>query len=214
MKKGILFDLDGTLWDSSEIVIKAWNRCIAEKTDRPERFTGSDMRSFMGKTLENIAALMFPALPEQERLRILRMCEQEEEKQLRAEHPMLYPGEKDIIKTLSEKYFLAVVSNCQDGYIQLYLDQCGFGELYTDFECAGRTGLDKAGNIRLVAERNALGALIYVGDTSTDMEAAEKAGVPFVHAAYGFGSAPRCAASIASLAEVVGTAGKILGSGE
>jgi phosphoglycolate phosphatase len=28
MEKGIIFDLDGTLWDSCEQVIPAWNRVL------------------------------------------------------------------------------------------------------------------------------------------------------------------------------------------
>ena len=30
MKKGILFDLDGTLWDATQAVTAAYNRAIAE----------------------------------------------------------------------------------------------------------------------------------------------------------------------------------------
>ena len=213
MKKGILFDLDGTLWDSSELVITAWNRCIAEKTDRAERFTVRDMRGFMGKTLENIAALMFPSLPEHERLRIIEMCEDEEQAYLTEHCAPLYPHEKEVIGRLAEKYTLAVVSNSQDGYVQIYLEQCGFGELFSDMECAGRTGKDKDENIRLVMERNNITDCIYVGDTQTDMLAAEKAGVPFVHAAYGFGTPERCAASINDLTELIGTADRLLDKG-
>jgi len=29
--KGIIFDLDGTLWDSSECVVKSWNEIIDYK---------------------------------------------------------------------------------------------------------------------------------------------------------------------------------------
>ena len=59
---------------------------------------------------------------------------------------------------------------------------------FTDWECSGRTGLPKGENIRLVVERNHLQAPVYVGDTRLDYEAAQQAGVPFIHAAYGFGT--------------------------
>ena len=50
------------------------------------------------------------------------------------------------------------------------------------------TGLQKWGNIKLVVERNHLRRPVYVGDTIIDSDAAEKAGVPFLHAGYGFGT--------------------------
>ena len=188
MKKGILFDLDGTLWDSSANVIKAWNKCIAEQSDLGLVFTQDQMKSYMGKTLEQIADIMFPMLPEDERLTLIRKCTAEENDYL-SDHPSyIFPNEKEIMEELHREYFLAVVSNCQDGYIQIFLEQCGFKELFGDIECAGRTGLDKAGNIKLVAERNGLDKCVYVGDTVMDGEAARGAGVPFIHAGYGFGS--------------------------
>ena len=211
MKKGILFDLDGTLWDSSANVIEAWNKCIADNTDLGLTFTQADMRGFMGKTLEDIADLMFPMLPREERIALIRKCTDAEHDYLRTHPSDYFPSERETLEKLSERYFLAVVSNCQDGYIQLFLDQCGFGSLFSDFECAGRTGHDKGDNIKLVAQRNGLDSCIYVGDTVLDGEAARKAGVPFVHAGYGFGSPDDFDLRINTFSELAAAAEKLLG---
>ena len=211
MKKGILFDLDGTLWDSSANVIEAWNKCIADNTDLGLTFTQADMRGFMGKTLEDIADLMFPMLPREERIALIRKCTDAEHDYLRTHTSDYFPSERETLEKLSERYFLAVVSNCQDGYIQLFLDQCGFGSLFSDFECAGRTGLDKGDNIKLVAQRNGLDSCIYVGDTVLDGEAARKAGAPFVHAGYGFGSPDDFDLRINTFSELAAAAEKLLG---
>ena len=64
----------------------------------------------------------------------------------------------------------------------------GTGVHIKDTECIGRTGLNKAGNIRLIIERNGLDRAVYLGDTERDMHSAHDAGIPFIHAAYGFGS--------------------------
>ena len=212
MKKGILFDLDGTLWDSSANVMNAWNKCIAENSDLGLSFTQDDMKSFMGKTLDRIADIMFPMLPKQERLQLIRKCTDAEHEYLKAHPSYYFPNERETIEKLHETYFLAVVSNCQDGYIQIFLKQCGFGECFSDFgdfECAGHTGLDKGDNIKLVAERNGLDC-IYVGDTELDGEAARKAGVPFVHAGYGFGSPKDYDIRIMAISELPDAAGKLL----
>lgn len=203
MKKGILFDLDGTLWDSSAQCISAWNKCIREQTDRSEQFTQADMYSYMGRTIEAIAEMMFPMLPEQERLRILYLCTAEEHAYLSGlqgdDRPPLYPDEQAVMQQLADEYILGVVSNCQSGYIEIYLSQCGFKELFTDIECAGNTGLSKGQNIRLVMERQGITDCVYVGDTQGDADAAKEAGIPFIHAAYGFGKVDGCAAVLDDL---------------
>ena len=84
---------------------------------------------------------------------------------------------------------LYIVSNCQDGYIQCFGRYTGLERYICDFECSGVTGLSKGENIRLIARRNFLRSPIYVGDTAMDEESARSAGVPFIHAAYGFGQA-------------------------
>lgn len=210
MKKGILFDLDGTLWDASEEVVEAWNHCLRERLNRSEQITVSDMRRFMGKTLDEIAQMMLPHLPEAERLSITKRCIEAEQAYLERHAPKLYPDEREIISELAARYALGIVSNCQDGYIQLYLGQCGFAELFSDFECVGRTGKSKGENIRLVMARQQIEHCLYVGDTQHDCDAAAKAGVPFVHAAYGFGDADRCAASLRSLHDLPAAAARLL----
>lgn len=209
MKKGILFDLDGTLWDSSAECTEAWNEAIRTQTDRPEQFTIDDMHGFMGKTMEVIATLMFPTLPQEEQIRLIKLCTAHEHQYLETHRAALYPNEQAVLTELAKEYALGVVSNCQDGYIQLYLRQCGFSELFCDFECAGRTGKSKGQNIRLVMERQGVTDCVYVGDTQGDCDAAREAGVPFFHAAYGFGTVDGCNASLSSLAELPSAAERL-----
>ncbi|MBQ8922110.1 MAG: HAD family hydrolase [Oscillospiraceae bacterium] len=209
MKKGILFDLDGTLWDSSAEVTEAWNTCLREKAGRPEQITTDDMHRFMGKTMDVIAAMMLPALPQEEQRRLMKLCEDTEQEYLTAHPAPLMPDSYEVLRALAKEYALGIVSNCQEGYIEIYLNQCGFAELFCDFESAGKTGLSKGRNIRLVMERQGITDCIYVGDTQGDADAAAEAGVPFVHAAYGFGAVRDCAAAICSLRELPGAANRI-----
>lgn len=216
MKKGILFDLDGTLWDSSAEVVEAWNIYMSEHTDRPERFTVDDAHRFMGRTLDDIAAIAFPDLPKADALGICKGCIDAEQGYLKDHKPRIFPNEREIMAELAKSYTLGIVSNCQDGYIQLYLEQCGFAELFSDFECVGRTGKSKGENIRLVIERQGIdiNGCIYIGDTQGDCKAAKSAGVPFVHAAYGFGSVDDCVAVLNSLNELPEAALRLLEASE
>ena len=211
MKKGILFDLDGTLWDSSAEVTEAWNAAIRE-AGRTEQFTVADMHNFMGRTLEAIAALMFPQETEAEQLRLILRCTEREYSYLSAHYGHLFAEEESVLRGLAAEYALGIVSNCQEGYIELFLNPAEnpFAEVFCDFECAGHTGLSKGQNIRLVMERQGITDCIYVGDTQGDADAAAEAGVPFVHAAYGFGQVRDAAAVLHDIRELPQTARTLL----
>ena len=57
---GIILDIDGTLWDSTPIVAKAWNEVIAQRKDVPVRLTAKQLTGLFGRTLEVIADMVFP----------------------------------------------------------------------------------------------------------------------------------------------------------
>ena len=211
MKKAILFDLDGTLWDSSAQVTDAWNDCIRRKLHRTEQFTVDDMHRFMGKTMKQIAAMMFPDEPENVREQYLEACSESELEylgSLETDFPPLYDDEHEIIRRLQKDYVLGIVSNCQEGYIEVYLNQQPFADAFTDHECFGATGLSKGQNIRLLMERQGITDCVYVGDTQGDADAAKEAGIPFIHAAYGFGKVDACDAVIGDFRKLPETAAK------
>ena len=201
MKRGIIWDLDGTLWDSSTPVRDAWNAWM-ERHGFDRRFTREQMRGYCGKTLEQIAALVFPDVPEAERnARVYGCCDLENEF-LAERGGILYPQEQQVLCRLAEQYHMSIVSNCGQGYIEAYLTAHHMWPLFDDRENAVNTGMGKAENIRLVMERNGLDCAVYVGDTQGDWQAATRAGAVFVHAAYGFGQAPEAEWRIASLTEL------------
>ena len=96
------------------------------------------------------------------------------------------------------------------GYIETFLTVHGLEKYFSDTECNGGTGLSKGENIRLVMERNGIERAVYVGDTLMDMQAADQAGVPFIHAAYGFRKPDRETESIGEIGEIISVADKLL----
>ena len=187
MFDGILFDLDGTLWDAVPEITLCWNQAIsAAGVDRPP-LTEEEVRSCMGMQIADIAARRLPGLSFERQMAVIDDCVTVENVYLARHGAAVYPGAGETLAALSERCPLFVVSNCQDGYIQAFFRGTGLGEYFTDFECAGRTGKPKSENIALVSARNGLKHPVYVGDTDLDRRSALEAGVPFVHAAYGFG---------------------------
>ncbi len=206
----VVFDLDGTLWDSSEQVAGSWNVILDKHPEtRGKVISVAEMRGLMGKQMDEIARLMMPEIEENVRKKIMLECMDFELEYLSAHKPVLYPRLSETLEELSEKYALMIVSNCQDGYIQLFLRQLGSG-IFRDFESFGKTGLSKGENITLVLKRNNVPCAVYVGDTQGDLDAADSAGVPFIHASYGFGATSRETDRIAEFSELTEVCGKML----
>lgn len=203
MKKGIIFDVDGTLWDSAKPVAESWTLMLERRYPELARIiTPDDMYRNMGKTMDAIGADLFPGLAPDKRDEVMDACMRYENEYL-ADHPgVTYPNMKETLAALSREYGLYIVSNCQEGYIEALMAACGIASYISDTECFGATGRPKGDNIRLVMERNGLEKCLYVGDTAMDQEAAGKAGIPFVFASYGFGQASGAEAVIGSLAEL------------
>lgn len=211
MKKAVIFDLDGTLWDSSRSCAESWNVILGKYPDITRRITVDDMHSFMGKTLDVIAPMALPEIPDPRRWEIMTECVRYEQDYIAEHGGVLYPKLRETLELLREKYALMIVSNCQDGYIQCFLDFAGMRDLFDDFESAGKTGLSKGENIRLVIERNSVDSAVYVGDTQGDLDSADLAGVPFIRAAYGFGTMNREVPEINSLPELLQVVEQIIG---
>lgn len=183
---GILFDLDGTLWDSTENVAKAWNAAL-EKMGLVRRLTVREMMQTFGLPMTVIFERLFPEAGEEQRLMIQETLTAEENAYMAEHGGILYEGVEDTLRKLAGSFPLAIVSNCQEGYIEAFLHAHRLEKYFQDYESFGRTGLLKADNIRLVAARNHLEHPVYVGDIQGDSDSAHQAGVRMVWAAYGFG---------------------------
>lgn len=209
MKIGLIWDLDGTMWDSSFQSYQAWNAYM-EAHGESKRFTQADCRSYCGKTLEEIAAVIFPDRDKAERNNLIYGCCDWENVPLAKYGGDLFDGLIPVLKELHRKYHMSVVSNCGLGYIEAFFTGNRTEEYFDDYENAVRTGMGKAENIRLVMERNGLDRAIYIGDTNGDYTASVKAGVDFILAAYGYGDAPEAKWRIDHLSELPAVVEKIL----
>lgn len=199
MKQGILFDLDGTLWDSTLTVLPVWNAAFTR--GGAHAVTHAQLCSYMGKTMAQIGEIVMPDFSPERREAVMWECFRGEQPVLREKGARLYPQAEQILAQLSQSYTLAIVSNCQDGYIEAFLAHYGFDRYISDHECA-KTGLTKGENMKLVMRRSGIEKAVYVGDTQGDRDAACAAGLPFIWARYGFGRVDEPVPSIDSLAQL------------
>ena len=115
--KNIIFDLDGTLWDSREQIIEAWKNVISDLN-----INAKDLDNLMGKTNAEYIKFLFPNFNDKEAQKLMEKCEMEEVKYLTQFGAKLYDNIIPIIKDLSKSYKLFIVSNCQKGYIESFLE--------------------------------------------------------------------------------------------
>lgn len=174
----IIFDLDGTLWNTVDSCLKATSLVKEEHKDITRDVTREQIESAMGKTSDEIINIYYGYLPREKGEEYANEAFNKNVENLLKEGGTLYPNTRETIINLSKKYKL---------YIESFLNTSGLKNFFDDYESYGNTLLSKGENIKLVIERNNLQNPIYVGDTSGDMEGAKIAGIPFVYAAYGFG---------------------------
>jgi len=207
--KAIIFDLDGTLWDTSDIVVDKWNEVLSKKCNSL-KMTKEIMASLMGKNKLQFIDDFFVGVEKQKAEELINEIFALEQQHLKKYGGNMYEGVLKTLKMLKKNYKLMIVSNCQVGYLEAFRTCYNANEIFCDFECAGNTGLSKGENIKLVLKRKGVKKAIFVGDTKSDEIAAKEAGIPFVFASYGFGEADNFDATINSFAEIKRIANELL----
>lgn len=181
----IIFDLDGTLWETMETTCKSANE-IMKKHNIDHEITKETVANTMGCNFEESAKNYMPDIEREKRLLLMKEITDYNSRKLAEEGGNLYPNLEETLKKLKEKYKLAIVSNCGPNYIESFLESSKLGVYFDDFAAASKMQIPKGEAIRKVMERNNIENAIYVGDTQKDYEASKMAGIDFIHARYGF----------------------------
>lgn len=200
---GIIFDLDGTLWDSVTAVTNSWNSAIAEYPQVDKHLVESDISGIMGLVIEEIGERFFPSIPADTRMKIMDRCCEIECDYLAKNGGKLYEGVEETLEKLSKTHKLFIVSNCQNGYMEAFFEYHKLDKYFTDTEHSGATGLCKGENIKLVMQRNNIKSAIYLGDAQGDCDASIMAEIPFIFAKYGFGQVKEYDYKIDDIRELV-----------
>lgn len=197
--KHFILDLDGTLWNTTEVSAMAYNQALKEDGRCSLHITPELIKKEFGKTLSVIADDLFPEFDTKTKEELMDKCDRMNTAYLRDSHRnMLYPGVRETLAAMAgeDQCRLYMVSNCQKGYIEMFLEKYHLESYITDKECYGNNGNNKADNIKLLMKRGDITQAVYVGDTAGDYESATAAGIPFIFASYGYGTVDQSTLSI------------------
>ena len=187
--ESLIFDIDGTLWDSRALVAEGYN--IQLKAEGLDHLcvTAEDLKPLFGKVMTEIADAILATIPVEERYALMDRCMKTENDYLfENECKIGYPKVKETMAELAKNHRLFIVSNAQCGYPELCIDKLGLNEYIQGHMCFGDTGTSKGKTIRTLMVKHNIENCIYIGDTQGDYEATVEAEIPFLWCAYGFGS--------------------------
>lgn len=202
--ESLIFDIDGTLWDSRALVAEGYNIQLNKEGLSRYCITAETLKPLFGRVMTEIADVLFADFPEKERYALMARCMETENRHLH-ENPchIGYPGVRETMEELAKTHRLFIVSNSQQGYPELCISKLGLTGCITGHLCFGDTGTSKGKTIRTLMEKYNITSCAYIGDTQGDYEATVEAGVPFLWASYGFGTPAGYAGKIDSFEELL-----------
>jgi len=202
--ESLIFDIDGTLWDSRALVAEGYNIQL-EREGLQHLFVNADiLKPLFGKTMTEIADVLLASIDPAERYDLMERCMATENEFLfRNPCQIGYPGVSETIAKLAKTYRLFIVSNSQKGYPELCIDKLGLTPYIEGHMCFGDTGTGKGQTILTLMKKHGISSAVYIGDTQGDSDACREAGLPFIFCTYGLGQTENYDAKIDSIRELL-----------
>lgn len=183
----IIFDVDGTICDTVDIVYESINTILKSKgIDRKVKL--KDIKSGQGLNKIHFAEKCMSFLDKELREKILAEADKLKYEKINKSSLNVYHNVKETIEALSKNYLISIASNCDYGYIETILPKIEIKDYVDDYIAASALNISKADAIKEIMKRNNVKKAIYVGDTLLDKKSSLEANAVFIFAEYGFGN--------------------------
>lgn len=185
----IIFDLDGTLIDTTTLVLPAFREVIRHFDGMPMPSEETMLKTF-GMPDQAIWGVLMPTASLDQQNYAHALTDNLIHDRL-AEVDVLLPHAVEMLTTLQERgHTLTVASNCGVPYLDAALDSQGIRPFFTHPLCLGSVnGQRKADILTAHFQRFAKSSAVMIGDRRSDIEAAEAHHIPSIGCAFGFGDA-------------------------
>lgn len=207
---GIIFDIDGTIWDIRDVVADAWSEAIKDNTKLEVSFDAESLGKLFGKPMNEIFKTLYPNESNETMERLIPYLYEYEHRFIRERKPVAYKGIEETLEKLSKKFDLYIVTNAQKQYTEEMLGATNLEKYFKDWMCYGDTLKPKNVTLEMLIEKNGIKNPVYIGDTQGDYEACEKAKVPFIYANYGLGEVKEYSVKIDDISELCDTIDKMI----
>ncbi len=184
MIKNIVFDLDGTLWQTTESYVYAYHK-LCERYSIKDKVSDETVKKYLGVRLDVLLNDLFPSVEDKRELALLALGFSVEYLEQNPQN-CCYEGVFETLEKLSKNYDLYVVSNCLRGYVETFLRLSGAKDFIKAFYTI-EVG-EKSQHIRKISHVGEQKTL-YVGDCDDDYLSIDNHyRVLFCYAAYGYKS--------------------------
>jgi len=183
--KLIIFDLDGTLFTTEDVTIAAIKKAFSKmELDIPAE---DIISNHFGEMTTQICKSLFPEGNKKEIDELSKLA-LKYEKALIPKKGKLYPGIKDILDELNNRnHKLVICSNASIEYINLVLESQEIKRYFNEVH-SNKSINDKGLIVKKLLKEYETNKAILIGDSYSDLLAAEKNNIVKIYAAYGYSS--------------------------
>lgn len=189
MKTNLIFDLDGTLWNTEKSYYYAFLKFF-EKHPELSRYTSIDnVKLFKGITMDKMAPYLFPTLSKSDQEKSMLECLLYSCEYLKKEENVKVEV-IDVVKKLSNSFNIYMVSNCPNEYVQIFFEKTSLKNYFKDIINLGgftkTSDLDKGNNLNKIIEKHNLDKknTYFIGDNDIDFISSKYAKINFIHLTY------------------------------